>query len=234
MAITLDVDKGFIFDVLKAFDVPLSEVPEEAKLKATSHAGGTLVIEVTLGTSKLSLDLPMKTVNMAMKGFVGPASKANITAQLKAMLKKLKDEAAKNPSQAPMLAVKKDPLGKSMVLKVDAMGKVPLIKAEAIGQEVLGTSSDSTYYLAAMYKDFKLAVRRSKFALSIRLEGTGLKSHAGVAKALGFSVKDGYASVHFKVNSNELAEKTFGAVIFALGYSDLICPVSVEKITWPN
>lgn len=99
---------------------------------------------------------------------------------------------------------------------------VPLVGATQCGQPVKGTSPSSVYYMVAKLIGLNLAIRTKGGKLSVRAEGVKLGSYASELQSLGFATHDKYASVHFDVGNAELATKTVGAIVAALGFNHVL------------
>lgn len=99
---------------------------------------------------------------------------------------------------------------------------VPLVGATQCGQPVKGTSPSSVYYMVAKLTGLNLAIRTKGGKLSVRAEGAKLGSYASELQSLGFATHDKYASVHFDVGNAELATKTVGAIVAALGFNHVL------------
>lgn len=97
----------------------------------------------------------------------------------------------------------------------DSMKK--LAQATKLYEAVAG--STSVYHVVALYPDLNIAMRRTPSKISLRAEGGGLSSNIGRLQALGFDDNDGYASVHLNVQTEELTQKTVGALFGLLGFA---------------
>ena len=119
------------------------------------------------------------------------------------------------PTQAPV-----NPNEVGAAGKPAKSGPVPLVDASEPLQPVKGTNDNSLYYALALDTDLKVAIRYRNATLSMRLEGNWGKLSTkdmallGIAKHAG----KGYASGHWNVASPEIAVRTVGAMLAALGH----------------
>ncbi|CAM6004389.1 unnamed protein product [Sphagnum balticum] len=96
--------------------------------------------------------------------------------------------------------------------------KVKLKDATALFQPVSGTDETSKYYCIALRDDLKVAARiKSAGKISIRVEGSGIQKYKSNLLAAGLSDSGTYCSVHLSADSNELARKCVGSVIYGTG-----------------
>lgn len=108
-------------------------------------------------------------------------------------------------------------------------GVIALKDATALQQPVHGTSNGSVYYVSAVLDGLLCATRLKNGTLSIRVEGPKLKAYISKLEGLGFGVKGEYASAHLSVETDELARRTFGAVLFSIGAEYIIAWTSPTK-----
>ena len=107
--------------------------------------------------------------------------------------------------------------------KAPPKGKPVLLEnADQLMQPVKGTSGNSVYHVIAIGQGFVVAGRlKTDNSLSIRALCTDSSMKSGVEKgfkAAGLEWKDGgHYSVHLSPDTQTLAQKCFGAVMFAMG-----------------
>jgi hypothetical protein len=114
-------------------------------------------------------------------------------------------------------------------------GKVHLRDAQALHQPVFGTSEGSTYFVAGLKSDLKCACRihQNGTKMSIRVEGN-VDAYSKEIAAAGLNANSNattkYASVHLDTSGvagtsqDQIARRTLGAVLFALGSWDTSTP----------
>jgi len=101
----------------------------------------------------------------------------------------------------------------------DAENVMTLASASELFQPVGGTSSTSVYFCIALGPDFNVAARITKEGnISIRAEGFKLAQHHKALERAGLaSASNGHHwSCHMKVDSNLLASKVIGAMLFGM------------------
>jgi hypothetical protein len=98
---------------------------------------------------------------------------------------------------------------------------LPALKdATYLYQPVHGTDEGSTYYVVALSGTLKVAARiKNKNNVSIRVEGSGVKAFKPQLKAAGLVDSGTYCSVHLSADTDDLARKSVGAVLYGMGQS---------------
>lgn len=92
---------------------------------------------------------------------------------------------------------------------------VKLADAKYVGQKVRGTSAGSVYHTVAVGA-VNLAMKRSGTDLSVRVEGQFNPKLVHALKTSGFSVKDGYCSLHLSVGPDYMP-RVVGSLLFNVG-----------------
>jgi hypothetical protein len=96
--------------------------------------------------------------------------------------------------------------------------KVKLKEATKLYQPVYGTDEGSTYHCIAISDVLNVAVRiKTPSKVSIRVEGHQLGAYKQALINAGLSDSGSYCSVHLAADSEELARKCVGAVLFGMG-----------------
>lgn len=190
-------------------------------------------------------------ITLAKNGNMGPASKGIIRKALEEGIKVALSHVSELPkAYAPPYSIGGDSFSTSismspgkkaaftkMLNKQKALGvdSVPqnitkLSQATNLLQPVEGTSEGSIYRVVAMLDGVNVAVRRTHGNLSIRVEGPKLSTVASSLIGMGFSLKPGYASVHFQIVDQLMVNKAVGAVVGALGMENLKMGVSATEV----
>jgi hypothetical protein len=119
---------------------------------------------------------------------------------------------------------KPNPLNQQEIEKLANMLKelshtLPALKdATDLYQPVHGTDEGSTYYVIALNDTLKVAARiKNKNKVSLRVEGSGMKALKPKLKAAGLVDSGTYCSVHLSADTDDLARKSIGAVLFGIG-----------------
>lgn len=202
-----------------------------------------------------SVALKGQAISLAKAGTLGPASQAAICQNLENILisvtnmnapMKSLDVSSMTPGQkAAVTKVQKAMEAAAAATKpATSFGQPQAPKAPPAGTSlsslpplltgVPGSSAHSTYYVVALFgAGLALAIRRTKYKLSLRAEGPALQASANDLMTMGFKVNPSYASVHLDIPSDNvgLMCKAVGAAIGAVGLSALTAsatPTSVE------
>jgi hypothetical protein len=229
------------------FGVSFQLINEAASLGA--------VINYTVGTSKgvsvevVSSDgacfnvIPIagQAITLAKMGKLGPASKQAVQYQIEGALNKvIIYEKGKDPKSVVQVVPSNNvepvvipPTVKEIksVKQNDVVGEVVQLKdAVSLHQKVSGTSAGSVYVVVAILDGAAMAVRWKNGTLSVRVEGSKLKSYEEELKDLGFLVKPNYGSVHFDIKQESLLCKTMGAIIGRIGFDKVKSVCNVMEV----
>lgn len=113
---------------------------------------------------------------------------------------------------------------------------VSLVDAEAMYQPVYGTSKGSVYYMIASDGVTKVAARRGKTSLSLRVETPNILPLKERLEEVGFNISikseagKSYASLHLTPGSELLIANTIGSVLMGLRLDYLTVMPNLNKL----
>lgn len=103
------------------------------------------------------------------------------------------------------------------ISQMETGSRVKLRDATALYQPVYGSSSGSRYFAVALSDGLNLAARFASHQLSVRAEGSDLKTHKAALQKIGFKNCEEYCSIHLSGVDDLLAKKAMGSLLMAVG-----------------
>lgn len=255
MAFNVNTPEGYGYQVAELFGVPakLLAVAKAAELSIGPEKNNPLKFLIKAPNNQYSGSVEVKgtAMTLAKAGTMGPASKQAIAAQFTSHIDAAINHCSANPTaiaeeevieeiptstaafgkelKMTMTDIKEKDLGMALGESLNKE-KVKLGGLVTLGQPVSGTSSQSTYFVVALFAGLNMAIRTKFNKLSVRVEGEFLPLYGTKLKSLGFSVKDDYASIHLEVSNDDVLCKTVGAIVGRLGFDQLKGAISPHHV----
>lgn len=188
----------------------------------SNYTPGVYTISKLEGVKVGDVIIKGAALTLLLKGKLGPASKLAIKEEITALLES---------AIAGSLPIKE---GNKVVSDKDKndvsfmLGKKQILLEDAVEcyVPVYGTSSDSVYYVVAIFTGIKMAARYKGGKLSIRITGSD-SSLSSVFESFGLSVKGSYSSGHYKVDSDLLVVKTLSSLIGCIGFDKVVSVANI-------